>query len=465
MATRPDLVLFMTDQQRYDWVGYASDGHFETPNLDRLASQGTTFEHAYSGDTTCVPARVALLTGLHNWETVPHDDNLALQEGYWTVAHALREAGYETALIGRMHFWPPRSNHGFDLMRMCENISPGSGYPLDVVDDYGDWLRSQGRPDWRLVRPWGEDGEILPFNPGMPGPWPDEPGYHSTEWIAREATEFLRRRDSTKPLFLIVSFPHPHGPYDPPEPWASMYRIEDARMPTDGFEVNDGLPESTRNALAADGWAHPHRVNADDPRVERGILTAIRGLVRHIDDAMGRILDDIDLSSTVVFFTSDHGDFGGHRGLMNKIPWIAFDDLARVPLVVAGYDTTPGRRVQELVQSCDFTLTCLDYAGVDPPDAVFRTRSLRPLVTGAPDRGPLDESHPLYCAVRSLQMIRRGRYKYLPTGREEGLLFDLVADPGETVDLFPSHGELAAELREILREERRRPPQVLPRFD
>src|SRR3954465_9890437 len=108
----PDLVLFMTDQQRFDQTGYASDGHFETPVLDALAAGGAMFERAHSASTTCVPARASLLTGVAAHRLPVQADGFTLQEGYWNVAYALGRAGYETALIGKMHFNPMNGRHG-----------------------------------------------------------------------------------------------------------------------------------------------------------------------------------------------------------------------------------------------------------------------------------------------------------------------------------------------------------------
>src|SRR5882724_1471070 len=94
VADRPDLVLIMTDQQRFDQVGYASGGHFETPTLDALAARGVIFDAAYSASTVCVPARAALMTGLQPHRLPTQDNPFSLREGFWTVAHELRSAGY-----------------------------------------------------------------------------------------------------------------------------------------------------------------------------------------------------------------------------------------------------------------------------------------------------------------------------------------------------------------------------------
>src|SRR5437667_4685768 len=172
---------------------------------------------------------------------------------------------------------------------------------------------------------------------------------------------------------------------------------------------------------------------SDDEVEARQALTQIRALIKQIDDAIGRILDRIDLDRSIVFFTSDHGDYSGHRGMLGKVPWIPFDDLAKVPLVVAGHDVVGGGRVSELVQNCDFALTCLDYAGVDPPRSTFDTRSLRPILNDRPRPENLDRA--VLCATTmGWPMIRRGALKYiLQVLSDPGVLFDLEHDPGETV--------------------------------
>ncbi|MDQ1534333.1 MAG: arylsulfatase, partial [Actinomycetota bacterium] len=129
-AGRPDLVLIMTDQQRFDQVGYASGGHFETPNLDALAAGGVIFETAYSASTVCIPARNALLTGIQPHRLPTQENPFALREGFWTVAHELRHAGYETAFIGKAHFAPVHAQHGFETMRLCEHLSSQALGPL-----------------------------------------------------------------------------------------------------------------------------------------------------------------------------------------------------------------------------------------------------------------------------------------------------------------------------------------------
>lgn len=459
---RPDLVLIMTDQQRFDQVGYASDGEFETPNLDALADSGVVFDAAYSASTVCVPARVALLTGLQPHRVPAQENPSALREGFWTAAHALRLAGYETALIGKMHFAPVHAAHGFETMRLCEHLSAQGFGPLsrergDTVDDYHAWLVEQGLPDSRVQNDAAPDGEPVEAR-ALP------PEAHPTAWVEREVSSFLATRDRERPLFLIISFPHPHAPYDPPEPYASMYDPETCTVPAEGYAVNEGLPLVFQLATEASNT----RVEAAEASSVRKFLATARGLVKQIDDSVGRLVSQLDLSSTRLFFTSDHGDYSGHRGLMRKNPWIPFDDLAKVPLFACGGGIEGGRRVPDPVQSFDLALTWLDYAGVRPPEGVtFDARTLRPILDGVPDARDPDRA--VFSATTvTWPMVRRGPYKYIEHfehGKDgNAVLFDLEADPTESVNRVddPSLAAVRAELEELLDTLRAQPVLDLP---
>lgn len=462
MGSQPDIVLVMTDEQRFDWLGGSSGGFFDTPCLDALSAEGIVFANAYSSSTTCVPSRTSILTGLHDNRVPKAEGSLAIQEGMWTVARALRAAGYETAMFGRMHFTPMRADHGFDTMRMCENINPGSGYgPLDI-DDYARWLTSEGMPDWRM---WdlAPNGQTVKHLAGTPRVFPADAAHHSTGWIANEATAFLRTRERDRPLFMVVSFPHPHAPYDPPEPYASMYDPAEVEVPPDGFEVNDEIRERFgRSWSLYDGFALPkiRATDAEGDDLHRRILTCIRAMVRHIDDAVASVVAELDLARTTLFFTSDHGDYGGHRGLYTKVPWIPFEDILRVPLRVVGSAVgAAGATVHECVQTGSFTATCLDLAGIDPPDADGDFRSLVPFLSGQGD--PSWSERPMVAALSSgYPTVRVGNCKFIGSWQPgETLLFDLDEDPGETRSFAddPAYADVLEQAAEAIRGELLKP--------
>jgi choline-sulfatase len=450
---RPDLLLLMTDQQRFDQVGFAGEG-YDTPALDGLARRGVVFERAYSGSTVCVPSRISLLTGLGAHRVPRGDDGHHLREGYWTVARELRAAGYQTAYVGKGHFRPMVGDYGFDTMRMCEHLYDGdvdavTGRLVAGGDDYHRWLTERGLDDPRLA-------DLSPSSeaPGRRGGprWPLDASTHPTSWVEREAREVLASRDPDRPLYLVVSFPHPHEPLDPPAPYDTMFDPANLPAPADGFEVNEGLPWPFLEALTVQtGPFGPSRPRSE--REQREWDALVRGLVRQIDDAIGRLLGELDLESTVVGFTSDHGDYGGHRGLLRKVPWIPFEDLWRVPLLVAAPDGVGGRRSGR-VQNLDWVPTALDYAGVPHDPAAFEGRSLRPAVIDAGWSGDDDRVMVAGVAdgwptirVGSRKLITRAHFT-LP-GR---VLFDLDADPGERVDLAddPAYAGVADELEDLL---------------
>ena len=160
------------------------------------------------------------------------------------------------------------------------------------------------------------------------------PHAHPTEWVAAEVAAFLAARDRSRPLFLVVSFPIRTRPTTRPEPYASMYDPADSILPEEGFEVNAAAP-----MVFADGHPRDQTQGAERPYVvrksslRRSAASSGRSTTRSVAAWSG------STSTTIIFFTSDHGDYAGHRGPMRKKPWVPFDDLARVPVRGGG----PGR--------------------------------------------------------------------------------------------------------------------------
>src|SRR3954447_16665618 len=167
----------MTDQQRSDQVGYVDASVFETPALDALVAKGVAFDCAYSPSTTCTPARSALMTGVQPHRLSTQINGLALREGSWTLARGLRAAGYQTALVGKMHFAPIHADHGFDVMRTCEHLAASAIVPRadgrPDLDDYHEWLIDQGVDEYRPLPP-----SIAPNQTRELGTFPYDLSYH-----------------------------------------------------------------------------------------------------------------------------------------------------------------------------------------------------------------------------------------------------------------------------------------------
>lgn len=433
---QPNILIIMTDQQRYDQLGFASNGYFHTPNLDKLAADGLVFNNAYTSATICIPARGAILSGLRPGRFRTQGRGKALKEGSWTFPHLLRTKGYQTALIGKMHLEPIRARHGFDYMRTAEHL--GLIYGPEEFDDYTNWLVSRGKADWRATHIFGpeESAEKQYFRDNYQAvPFFYDQEYHPTSWIARESTRFLKQRDHNRPFLLINSFPHPHSPFDPPKPYSELYDIDQALLPAVDLDINSQLPSAARSLLYDSNNLGHAAVDKIGIALQKKISTYIRALIHQIDDAIGEILKNIDLANTVVIFTTDHGDYYGHRGLMLKTPGIPFDDIARVPLIFSGAGITAGLRSDNLVQNSDIALTVLEMAGVKVNHSdQLDSHSLCPILKG--QNRPDDRT--IFCwSNYDWHMIRYSHLKYFyhsPSSQE--MLFDVVADPAEKNNLI-----------------------------
>lgn len=433
--SRPHLLLITTDQQRYDTLRPHAPAFLRTPHLDLLRHEGVTFDRAYAETPICVPARVSLLTGrgvfdhglAHNGSTSEVVDRGA------TLPSRLRAAGYGTAAIGKLHFTPQRARHGFDETRL--------------PDDYYRWIRESGSPLQPMRHGIGQN-ELFPARSTVPE------GLTLTSWIAEQCVRYIRdERDPTQPFFLWASFSKPHPPLDPPEPYASMYRDHEPPAPIESaWSTAPDAPAAFTRQRERGGFDQlPDGVIADARR-------AYYGLITHIDYAIGRILSalqDVELlTDTTIVFTSDHGEFLGDHGTGNKVMW--HEPSARIPLIVRpapamGLDLA-GMTSAALATHSDVADTLLAQAGVEPAphdligmnaEDSSRREYLYGIATERPRAGR-DESLQ-YLAVTD------GDWKYLwyPEGPAEQL-FDLAADPRETVDR--ADDESAAETKRRLAE-------------
>ena len=342
------------------------------------------------------------------------------EPGCWTIArHEGRR--YETALFGKMHFMPIRADHRVRGQPTCEHLY--AGYGPGTEDDYATgWAPAAGEISAPTIRP-----TVFPY--------PAE--YHPTSWITSKPSISYSRGIAARPFFAVVFFTSPHTPLDPPGPYASMYRREDQTIASDGREANEALPSPFRDALLDEGTLHPkfrkpHHLHEFTTQELQAARAATRALIRQIDDAVSTLITAVDLANTFVWFTSDHGDFGTHRGLAGKVPWIPFDDLARVPTFGVGAGVAGGgRRLGAPMQSFDFTPTVLSMAGVS--SSRFRFRRSRSDVSAqrhSPSRTPSGR-----CSSETRlgwPMIRIGNLKRIwhrATG--SSIVFDLAVDPGE----------------------------------
>ncbi|WP_262677893.1 arylsulfatase [Paenibacillus sp. J5C2022] len=427
---RPNIVLIMTDQQRWDTLGCYGNDCIETANLDWLASQGTVFKHAYTPSPSCVPARACLMTGMNTWQT----GILGMGGGQGgkttgfphTLPGELAKAGYHTQGVGKMHFHPQRSLNGFHHTVLDES---GRVEDPGFVSDYKGWF------DQHKTGDYGITDHGIDWNSWMARPYHAPEFLHPSNWTVNESIAFLERRDPNQPFFLKTSFARPHSPYDAPEFYFNLYLNKKLPMPAvgDWAERHDD-PVESRKPFAWRGKRSEEEIH----RARAGYY----GLIHHIDHQIGRLLMYLNknglMNNTLIMFMSDHGDMLGDHHLWRKT--YAYEGSAHIPMIVK-LPASLGRQkqiVEEPVTLQDIMPTVLEAAGVSVPDCVDGS-SMVDLMLGKSDgwRSYVHGEHSTcYAEEQETQYLTDGKMKYvwLPRLHEEQL-FDLESDPMELCDL------------------------------
>jgi arylsulfatase len=450
---RPNILLLYTDQQRLDTLRCAGRPWAITPNLDRLAAEGAFFEHAYVQAPVCAPSRMSFLTGRYCSSLGVGWNGINFPEADATpVNQILKPYGYHTAQIGKLHFTStiarvhmnPHPTYGFDTFILSDQ--PGS-----YEDAYIRWVRSIDPSQVDKVRlpvhpvpqryghvthkPYREECEPVLFEG-------DEDLTHSA-FVAGETCRYLESRRPGEPFFAIAGFFAPHMPLVAVERFVRMFDPADMPLPV--------MSEDERRQMIATGAAYAGWSDAQW-QLARVYYAA---LVAEVDASVGRILQTLDrlgmTERTLVLFTSDHGEFIGDHGRIQKgMP--GHDCITRVPLLARlPGRIAAGRRISALVEHVDVVPTMLDYAGIQSPQFV-QGRSLRPLLEGSASEHRQDVLTESFLAGQSQATIRTRTHRY-NTGANSGeILYDLEADPHELTNRAadPAAREVLSDLRHRL---------------
>ncbi len=321
--TQPNFIFINTDQQRYDSLGCNGSTVAKTPNIDRLAAEGVRFERCYTTNPVCMPARASYFTGQYPSHHGVWTNGVPLSQQSELLQHTLSRAGYHTGLIGKIHLdnvWlrtEPHPKYGFDLLTECE----GDPY---CKDEYFRWLESQGLYDDYMAQ-FKQGGHKLGYTRVIP----EEK--HMNNWIAGHVEDYLdvRARD-LRPFFLSVGFFDPHHPFDPCEPYASMF--DPAQMPMPLYRegaIDNKSPFAKSQHERLKGITR-------DPAQIGGTIAAYHATIAHVDAMVGRIMAALQASGlegeTVVIYTSDHGEMLGDHGILHK-GQLFFDGAVHVPLI------------------------------------------------------------------------------------------------------------------------------------
>jgi choline-sulfatase len=438
-TTQPNMLLIVADQLAAPFLSMYG-GPAITPNIDRLAGEGVTFSSTYSNSPLCAPARFAMMSGQLNSKIGAYDNASEFASSIPTFAHHLRAGGYQTSLVGKMHFVGPDQLHGYEE-RLTTDIYPA---------DFG-WTPNWGDPDGRFD--WWFHNMDSVVHAGVADvsnqlDYDDEVGFTAV----RKLRDLARTFDD-RPWMMTASFTHPHDPYVARQEFWDLYDHDAVPMPTVRKIADDDLDPHSRRLR--------HVIGADVTDLSDEQIRAARHAylanVSYVDAHIGSLLDVLDVhgmaDDTVVIFTADHGDMLGERGLWYKMTY--FENGCRIPMVIrtpegTGAGTTNATHASLL----DVAPTLLDLAGVDIPTEMDGD-SLIPLLDGPTNTGRSVVGEYLgEGAVAPIFMIRRERWKFVWSRPDGGQLFDLESDPSELTNLVGDldHTDLVADFTmEVLR--------------
>lgn len=420
-SKRPNIIFLLTDDQRWDTLGCMGNRIVQTPNIDRLASQGVVFERCFVTTSICMTSRASILTGQYAarhgiWD---FQTSLAPAQLAQTYPAQLKKAGYHIGFIGK---W-------------------GVGKPPSDLFDYDKSFPGQGKYFQRI------GGKTV----------------HLNDLMSDQALEFLGQTPKDRPFCLAVSFKAPHVQDGDPRQFLYEPRLEslyqDVTIPPAPLSdpaFFDALPEFLKTSEGRVRW----QLRFATPEMYQRSVKGYYRLISGVDDIVGRIVEKLQKTgvadNTIIVFTGDNGFYLGEHGLAGK--WFAHEESIRVPLVV--YDprlpaSQRGKRSEAMVLNIDLAPTLLAMAGLNAP-ASMQGQSLLPLVRGEKPEWRTEFfyehlfRHP---KIPCSEGVRDQRYKYVryvdakPPYEE---LYDLRTDPNEALNLAgaPDHAATLQRMRQ-----------------
>jgi choline-sulfatase len=411
MAKRPpNVVLIVSDEHQRDMTGCYGHAEVETPNLDRLAERGVTFDSAYCNSPLCVPSRASFATGRYIHQIGTWDNGAPIGSDVETLGHVLGGVGYQTIVCGKMHWVGDDQLHGLDERRTPE--------------PHGTTISA---PEREHIEPKpGNRGRISEAGVGDRGPVSMDRPAHSAVLKTLDEKE---KNAPDQPWLLVASYVSPHFPLLVPEPYFSRYFPNRVRPPV--------IPDGHLNRLHPASQLVRRHFDLDNPPTEEEVLRcrgAYLGLIDYFDDMVGEVVEKVESSSfaddTVIIYTSDHGEMAGAHGMWWKCSM--YEESVAVPWIISWPVELPqNERVRETVTLVDLLPTIADLVGAQLPSGLPGQSVLRLIGGAAEERVGFSEYH-AHGTTGAMYMIRKGALKYIHhQGYESHVLYDLPNDPGE----------------------------------
>jgi len=395
---KPNVIILFSDQHNKDVMGFEGHPDVITPNLDKLASQSVIFDRAYCSVGISAPSRSSLMTGLYprTLGLLTNSERTSVMDNVVTLASVFKQNNYRTYAFGKRHLYGG-TDAGWDVQQghLCEE-TPGNSYTEWVEKNgYGkefamDWAAEFGKgspcsqyANEKLpIADLGTRISNLPENMTMEA--------FTTELTVKMIKESAK---SNQPFFCWSTFYRPHQPYTPLKKYMDMYNItawgegringSSIRKPASLYEPKENIPPMMQSIRNGDNkvW------NVDkaylDEQLWRNYVGAYYALVTEIDHCVGEILKALDeagiADETIVIYTSDHGDFVGNHGMVEKsaLGQNVYEDILNIPLIIRyPGNKQKGKRIAELVSLVDIYPTLVDLLGLKKQEMKFPLQGL-----------------------------------------------------------------------------------------
>ncbi|MBN2151898.1 MAG: sulfatase-like hydrolase/transferase [Candidatus Lokiarchaeota archaeon] len=442
MSHKPNVLIFFTDDQRFDTIHALGNDEIVTPNMDRLVAMGTTFTHAHipsgTSGAVCMPSRAMLLTGRSLFHI--HGAGETIPASHVMIGATLREHGYETFGIGKWHNGKETFNRCFSggAEIFFGGMADHWNVPAFDYDPKGDYAGS-----CKYIKdPFRSNKVELRDYDHM------HEGKHSSELLTEAAIKWLREHDTSVPFFMYLSFLAPHDPRTMPERFLEMYDENKIALPPNFMPKH---PFDNGDLYGRDENLAPW---PRTPEVVRRHLKEYYAMITHLDHQLGLVLDLLEsrgvLEDTVIVLAGDNGLAIGQHGLFGKQS--CYEHSNRVPLVFAGPGIPKGKRSDAYVYLFDIYPTICELLGIAVPRGVDG----RPLVSSMKDAGEKQREYMFYAHRGFTHSVKDREHKLIETvlgGKHvKTQLFNIDKDPWETQDLAadPNHEGTIRRLREQL---------------
>lgn len=449
---KTNIVVFMTDQQQGDTIN--SDHPALTPNVERLKKNGIHFQNTFCPAPHCCPSCATFFTGLyptqHNiWNNMEVDNSLSrgFFEGVETFPSVLKESGYETIFSGKWHVsgYEGPEYRGFQevLSEYISNYGRAEPKNEPVLNIWND-VYTESKPMDREDSP-KEFGRIL--RTGYPSyfQFSTDPNPFGDTTTAEVACERIKNQDEDKPFFMYVGTVGPHDPYNPPQEFLDLYKLEDIVLSEsfdDPMEKIPALYRRTRDRFSLTEEEHKES------------LRRYYAFCSYEDSLFGKLLDTLEaegkMEDTIVIYLTDHGDYAGAHGLWAKgLP--CYREAYQLTAVVGGaFVEGKGSICEELISLADFAPTILELAGCSSTKTMV-WKSLVPFLQGkTPDSWRTEvftqtNGNEIYGIQRA---VWNKKWKLVYNSFDYDILFDLENDPLELHNVadLPENKEVLKDL-------------------